>query len=177
VSERKRSEQALLDSERHHRTILNTVSEAIFYCNSALKLQFVNPAWTDMTGHGLGTGKSDSLLDYTHPEDIQRVLQARERASGGESSVREELRLRDKGCVWRRVDLVLLDLHMPVMDGLEAAVQIGETPAGAKVRIVAVSADVTTDSRQAANYAGFDDWLPKPFTRDALESLTKKLAF
>jgi PAS domain S-box-containing protein len=88
VSERKRSEQALLDSERHHRTILNTVSEAIFYCNSALKLQFVNPAWTDMTGHGLGTGKSDSLLDYTHPEDIQRVLQARERASGGESSVR-----------------------------------------------------------------------------------------
>nr|WP_067297266.1 ATP-binding protein [Marinobacterium profundum] len=107
VSERKRSEQALLDSERHHRTILNTVSEAIFYCDSTLQLQFVNPAWSDMTGHCLGTGKSDSLLDYIHPEDIQRVLQARDRASGGESSVREELRLRDAGCDWRRVELVL----------------------------------------------------------------------
>jgi len=71
-------------------------------------------------------------------------------------------------------DLILLDIHMPVMDGLSAARAIRDHLQEATPTIVAASADVTTDARKDANDAGFDDWLPKPFTRELLQALLEK---
>ena len=71
-------------------------------------------------------------------------------------------------------DLILLDIHMPVMDGLSAAKAIRENLQAATPMIVAASADVTTDARKEADDAGFDDWLPKPFTRELLQALLEK---
>ena len=62
-----------------------------------------------------------------------------------------------------RFDLVLLDLHTPVMDGLQAARAIRQLPGAAGlVPIIAVTADAFDESRQKALDAGMNDFLPKP---------------
>jgi signal transduction histidine kinase/ActR/RegA family two-component response regulator len=63
-----------------------------------------------------------------------------------------------------RYHVVLLDLQMPEMDGLEAARLLRLLPK--PPWIVAVTADVTSDTRIACNAAGFDDFVSKPLTLD-----------
>jgi PAS domain S-box-containing protein len=63
--------------------------------------------------------------------------------------------------------LVLLDRHMPVMDGLEAIRRIRRASGGDRVKIVCVSASVYSDDLQAALAAGADAFLNKPI-RDGL---------
>lgn len=61
-------------------------------------------------------------------------------------------------------DIVLLDMHMPWMDGLEvlAALQ-SAIPAGALVPIVVLTADTTIEARHRALAAGAKDFITKPF--------------
>jgi len=67
------------------------------------------------------------------------------------------------------VDLVLMDMHMPVMDGLEATRRIRVAEAAGefvgRTPIVAMTANVLREAVDACNQAGMDDFLPKPFTR------------
>ena len=60
-------------------------------------------------------------------------------------------------------DLVLMDLHMPGMDGIDAtrAIRAMDTPAAA-VPIVALTADVFSDTRERCERAGMDAFLTKP---------------
>lgn len=60
-------------------------------------------------------------------------------------------------------DLLLLDIQMPEMDGLEAAQKIGEhMPVEYRPRIVAMSANVQPSDRAACLAAGMDEFLAKP---------------
>jgi signal transduction histidine kinase/DNA-binding response OmpR family regulator len=67
------------------------------------------------------------------------------------------------------VDLILMDMNMPVMDGLEATRRIragegsGEFPG--RRPIVAMTANVLRDSVDACRESGMDDFVPKPFQR------------
>jgi len=66
-------------------------------------------------------------------------------------------------------DLILMDLHMPVIDGFEATRAIRELPAPqGQVRIIALSADAFADTRRRAIQAGMDDFLAKPLGMDEL---------
>ena len=66
-------------------------------------------------------------------------------------------------------DVVLLDMHMPVMDGLTAARAIRELPdAQGRVHIISLTADVFSDTREALLQAGVNDFLSKPVNPDAL---------
>jgi PAS domain S-box-containing protein len=67
-----------------------------------------------------------------------------------------------------RPDLVIMDVQMPVMDGLEAMRRIRSHPHGASVPIVAATANVFDDDRQRVLDAGGDGFLPKPFTKGQL---------
>eukprot|EP00475_Leptophrys_vorax_P034687 TRINITY_DN5630_c0_g2_i6.p1 TRINITY_DN5630_c0_g2~~TRINITY_DN5630_c0_g2_i6.p1 ORF type:complete len:315 (-),score=9.80 TRINITY_DN5630_c0_g2_i6:48-968(-) len=68
-------------------------------------------------------------------------------------------------------DLVFMDLQMPQMDGLEATQRIREreqvtrTP---RVRIVALTADVISGTREKCFEVGMDDYLSKPIEEDQL---------
>jgi CheY-like chemotaxis protein/ABC-type amino acid transport substrate-binding protein len=63
-------------------------------------------------------------------------------------------------------DVVLLDLQMPEMDGIEAARRLRRLPA--PPWLVAVTADVFADRRAECREAGFDDFVSKPLTVDDL---------
>lgn len=71
-----------------------------------------------------------------------------------------------------KYDLVLMDMHMPVMDGLAATRAIRELEAqradGHRVRILALTADDGAEDRQRSLDAGCDDHLVKPVSRKAL---------
>ncbi|WP_256012797.1 ATP-binding protein [Desertivirga xinjiangensis] len=74
--------------------------------------------------------------------------------------------------------LVLMDLHMPEMDGYEASRQIRQLPDKEKssVHIIALSASVSEDINSKVRKAGMNDYLPKPFNpKDLQEKLSNLL--
>ncbi|HEY1077638.1 MAG TPA: response regulator [Fontimonas sp.] len=73
-------------------------------------------------------------------------------------------------------DLLLMDIHMPVLDGLEATRRIRALGAIEQPRIVAMSASVLDHERQACLDAGMDRHLGKPFRRHELESVLRYAA-
>ncbi|HLC09268.1 MAG TPA: ATP-binding protein [Methyloceanibacter sp.] len=74
-------------------------------------------------------------------------------------------------------DLVLMDIHMPEMDGIEAAQHIralyadGAEAPGSRPPIVALTANAFAEDRVAYLQAGLDDYLAKPFEKDDLIAL------
>jgi len=71
-------------------------------------------------------------------------------------------------------DLVLMDIQMPVMDGLLASSAIRRLPEGATIPIIALSANALADDSLAVRSAGLNDQLTKPFRPDALRSCLSK---
>ncbi len=73
-------------------------------------------------------------------------------------------------------DLILMDLHMPRMDGLEATERIRASGGwGAKVPIVALTATVMKDAEARCAAVGMNDFVGKPFKRTALLELVARL--
>jgi CheY-like chemotaxis protein len=75
-------------------------------------------------------------------------------------------------------DLILMDIMMPVMDGLEATRRIRAlpSPTRAQVPIVAVTANKEQTVRDACEAAGMDGFVAKPLTRDLLETVLSSVA-
>jgi CheY-like chemotaxis protein len=68
-------------------------------------------------------------------------------------------------------DLILMDLQMPVMDGLAASRAIRATEAGSRTPIVALTANAFAEHRQLSADAGMDGHLSKPFRADELRAV------
>jgi CheY-like chemotaxis protein len=66
-------------------------------------------------------------------------------------------------------DVVLMDVQMPEMDGLEATKRIcARWPAGERPRIVAMTANAMQGDREMCLVAGMDDYITKPIRVDRL---------
>ena len=72
-------------------------------------------------------------------------------------------------------DMILMDVQMPVMDGLEAARRIrnGENPLGRVIPILAMTANAFLEDMQKSKEAGMDVHLSKPVDIAALEQTVK----
>ncbi len=70
-------------------------------------------------------------------------------------------------------DIILMDVHMPEMDGLEATRQIrATTPAGRNGPwVIALTANAMEGDRQQCSQAGMDDYLSKPMKKQDLEDV------
>lgn len=73
-----------------------------------------------------------------------------------------------------RLNLVLMDVHMPVVDGLAAAAEIRKKDNDHRIPIVAVTAAVMEEDRQSCLKAGMDDFLAKPVSLASLSAMLKK---
>jgi CheY-like chemotaxis protein len=72
----------------------------------------------------------------------------------------------------RQFDLILMDCHMPVMDGYTATQKIRACGvSGRYVPIIAMTADVVETQRERCIAAGMNDFLSKPVRRDVLSGM------
>jgi CheY-like chemotaxis protein len=73
-------------------------------------------------------------------------------------------------------DLVLMDVHMPQVDGLEATRRIRAALGGGGPYIAAVTANATVEDRARCLAAGMNDYLSKPFRLEELSGLLQRFA-
>jgi len=73
------------------------------------------------------------------------------------------------------IDLVLLDVHLPDLNGLEVCRALRANPRSATVRIVMLTAAAQQDDVMRGLAAGADDYLTKPFSPVRLLSLVDRL--
>ncbi|WP_379964432.1 PAS domain S-box protein [Epilithonimonas sp. UC225_85] len=79
-------------------------------------------------------------------------------------------------CKYQIFDLVLMDVQMPVMDGIEATKQIRMLPEYSKVPIIGVTAGNVLGEKEKCLASGMNDFLPKPLRQtDLLEMLKKHI--
>ncbi len=73
-------------------------------------------------------------------------------------------------------DLILMDCEMPIMDGYEATRMIREweKQTGGRIPIIALTADESSECRQASMAAGMDAVMLKPFRADQLRAILKQ---
>lgn len=96
----------------------------------------------------------------------QKVALATLRKLGHTADCAENGQIGYETYVQRPYDLVIMDIQMPVMNGLDAAKAIREAEQTQKIKpavIIALSANVTESYRQACLAAGMNDFISKPF--------------
>ncbi|WP_051082954.1 ATP-binding protein [Kiloniella laminariae] len=74
------------------------------------------------------------------------------------------------------IDLVLMDVHMPEMDGLEATKTIRASKQGRHLPIIGLTAEAFTSRHDLFRLAGMDDIMTKPFTEEHLKATIAKNA-
>jgi signal transduction histidine kinase/DNA-binding response OmpR family regulator len=81
-------------------------------------------------------------------------------ADNGEAAIRN----------WKewRPQLILMDVHMPVMDGLEATRRIKADPGGKETAIIVLTASAMDEDRRSVSESGADDFQAKPCREDEL---------
>ncbi len=74
-------------------------------------------------------------------------------------------------------DLILMDCHMPVIDGFEATAQIRgmeQQQGDAHIPVIALTADIQKGIEEQCNQAGMDAYLSKPFSQEDLQALIER---
>ena len=101
---------------------------------------------------------------------MNQVLAAASLALGGyEVEVADNGREAVKAAMRTDFDLILMDIEMPVMNGLEATRAIRALPGGRRdVWIIAVTSCDVAHSKARSRALAFDDAIPKPYNPDTL---------
>ncbi|MDH3761169.1 MAG: response regulator [Gammaproteobacteria bacterium] len=170
-------------SQRPDRELMNEIQFSA-HLNKPIKASQLLDAFRVALGAGGKAGKKftpinfDSTLAQSNPlkiliaEDnainqkvVQRLLQKFGYRSDVVANGLEALNVLER----QHYDLILMDLHMPEMDGLEAAGKIQQRFSPTQgPRIVAMTANVLPGDRDACREVGMQDFLAKPINLDHL---------
>lgn len=74
-----------------------------------------------------------------------------------------------------RFELILMDIHMPEMDGFQTTKRIREREQNEAIPIIAITADTIQGYREQCVAAGMNGYLPKPYSKDELLAEVKQL--
>ena len=110
------------------------------------------------------------LLVEDHPVN-QKLAIALLSRWGHQVTVADDGQLALDALAQRRFDLVLMDMLMPVMDGLEATRRFRQTEQGPRTPIVAMTANAMQGDRDQCIAAGMDDYLSKPIETAELQRI------
>ena len=115
------------------------------------------------------------LIAEDHPDNREMLTRRLERrgyevhtAENGAEAVEKA-----KAC---SPELILMDISMPVMSGIEATRMIRQTPQVDTVKIVALTAHAMESARRECMEAGCDDFATKPVDFAGLVALIEKYA-
>ena len=109
-----------------------------------------------------------TILIVDDEPDLVKILTILFRAFGYETESAGDGQAALERVRAHRPDLVLMDVMMPVMTGLDACSAIKADPATAGVPVVLLSARSQWDDRELGRQAGADAFVPKPFENRAL---------
>jgi PAS domain S-box-containing protein len=104
VTERKRAEEAIKESEMRYRRIVETTNEGVWLLDSKLHTSYVNRQMAGMLGYEPGDMVGRSVFDFYFSEDVdhkKQVLTRREQ--GVREQLEERLRRRDGSELWVRM--------------------------------------------------------------------------
>ncbi len=73
------------------------------------------------------------------------------------------------------ISMVVTDLNMPVMDGLTFIRELRKLPAGKGIPILFLTTESDAGIKQQAKEAGATGWITKPFQREQLVAVVKKV--
>ena len=107
--------------------------------------------------------------------DIVDLLQSQVKALGYDSIVAGNGKQAVDLAVAEVPDLILMDIMLPVMDGLDATRQIRQNPKTRSIPIIAVTALSSRRDKEKCLRSGCDDYLSKPFTQFTRLQLSSRI--
>ncbi len=75
ITDRKRADIALEESEGKYRFVVNNLKEVVFRTDAEGHWTFLNPAWEEVTGFDVHESLGRVFLEYVHPDDRQRNIE------------------------------------------------------------------------------------------------------
>jgi two-component system chemotaxis response regulator CheY len=75
----------------------------------------------------------------------------------------------------RKADIVISDINMPNMDGIELTRQLRKLPGYAKTPIILLTTESDAEKKAAGRAAGATGWIVKPFSQDQLLAIVAKV--
>lgn len=135
-----------------------------------------NPAIVMKKSPGLNNkaakGKLSILLAEDNPIN-QKVTQINLKSLGHDVEIAENGKIAVEKYIANHYDIILMDIQMPEMDGMEATLKIREyendNPDKGKVRIIALTANVMSQEAETCYKIGMDDFISKPFKPEDLK--------
>ena len=118
--------------------------------------------------------KKKILLVEDNPATID-VIQKELEFLGYESVVAEDGKEGVEKASSSLPDLIIMDISLPKMDGLEASIAIRKNPKTQAIPILAATARALPGDKEKCLQAGCDDYIAKPFTHRELGAVIKKL--
>jgi PAS domain S-box-containing protein len=124
VSDRKRAEKAIRESERRYRRIVETTNEGVWQIDATLHNSYVNPQLAEMMGYEPSEMIGRSVFDFYFPEDVEHKKQALERRQHGwRGQLEERLRQKNGSELWVRISGTPLFKENGEFDGALAMVE------------------------------------------------------
>jgi CheY-like chemotaxis protein/signal transduction histidine kinase/CHASE3 domain sensor protein len=168
----KYSRSIIIKGARSPERLLDEVTLFLHKVESSLSRDRQNMLRTARNRDKVLEGRRILLVD----DDVRNIFalaSALEHKGAAVEVARNGLEALEKLAEVEDIDLILMDVMMPEMDGYEATARIRQNPQWDRLPIIAVTAKAMKDDQERCREAGANDYLAKPIDLDRLFSLIR----